>query len=234
MPTPVVLLHGFAATARHWDRVLAALPPERFTPLALDLAGADPLTPDGVCALVAGSCDERFVLVGYSMGGRLALHTALAIPERVSRLVLLSASAGIADAGERAARRAADEALAAAIEQDTIEEFVERWRRVTLFASDPDWVRDEVAADERRCSPAVLAATLRNLGAGSMAPVWDRLGELHMPVALLAGANDGAYLDAARRLAAAIERATLSVVPAAGHRLALQAPEAVAAAIAGA
>ena len=234
MPTPVVFLHGFAATARHWDRVVDALPPERFTPLALDLADADPLTPDGVAALVAGSCYERFVLVGYSMGGRLALHTALAIPERVGRLVLISASAGIADAGERADRRAADEALAAAIEQDSIEEFVERWRRVPLFANDPDWVREEVAADELRCSPAVLAATLRNLGAAAMTPMWDRLGELRMPVALLTGANDGAYVDAGRRMAAAIGHATLSVVPAVGHRLALEAPKAVVAAVAGA
>jgi 2-succinyl-6-hydroxy-2,4-cyclohexadiene-1-carboxylate synthase len=227
VPTPVVFLHGFAATARHWDRVVAALRPERWIPLALDLADADPLTPDGVSSLVGRSCDERFVLVGYSMGGRLALHTALAIPERVSRLVLLSASAGIADAGERAARRAAEEALAAEIEHGPISAFIERWRAVPLFASDPDWVLDEVAADELRCSPPVLVASLRNLGPGAMTPMWERLGELRMPVALLAGADDGAYVDAGRRMAAAIEHATLSVVPGVGHRVALQAPEAV-------
>ena len=112
LPT-VVLLHGFAATPRHWDRGSRQLPPGRFTPLALNLTDAAPPSADGVSALVARAPIEHFVLAGYSMGGRLALHTALAIPARVTRLVLISASAGIDDDGERAARRAADESLAA-------------------------------------------------------------------------------------------------------------------------
>ena len=128
MPSAVVLLHGFAGTARHWDRVLAAMPAERPVPLALDLADAEPTTPEGVTRLIAERAPERFVLAGYSMGGRLALRAALAMPERIARLVLVSASAGIADADERAARRAGDEALAAAIERDGLDAFIERWR----------------------------------------------------------------------------------------------------------
>jgi 2-succinyl-6-hydroxy-2,4-cyclohexadiene-1-carboxylate synthase len=224
MPTPVVLLHGFAATARHWDRVIAALPEGRFTPRALNLADADPATPEGVDELVAASAPERFVLVGYSMGGRLALHAALAIPERISRLVLISTSAGIEDRRERAARRAADDALAMEIEQSSISSFVSRWRSLSLFASDPDWVRDEVAADERRCTPAQLAACLRGLGAGAMAPMWDRLPELTMPVAILTGELDVAYEPLGRRIAASTKNSTFRSVPGVGHRVGLQAP----------
>jgi 2-succinyl-6-hydroxy-2,4-cyclohexadiene-1-carboxylate synthase len=226
-----LLLPGFGASAAHWDRVVAAMDGAQAVPLSL--SDAEPVTPDGVAAMVASRGAERFALVGYSMGGRAALHVALAMPERVRRLVLVSASAGIDDAGERAARRVADDALALEIERNGIEWFVDRWAKVPLFAGDPDWVRDEVAEDERRATPAALAACLRGLGPGAMTPMWDRLGELAMPVAILAGERDGGYVDHARRLAAAIEHAALEIVPGAGHRLALEAPDAVAQAIAG-
>ncbi len=232
MPTPVVLLHGFAATARHWDRVIAQLPTGCFTPIPMNAVDATPLTPDGVTSLAGDGTDEQFVLVGYSMGGRLALHTALAMPERIARLVLISTGAGIEDKGERAARRAADDALAAEIELGSISDFIDRWRAVALFADDPDWVHAEVAADERRCTPAQLAASIRGLGVGAMTPMWDRLSELHMPVAVLAGAKDVAYVRTGRRLAAAIPDASFQALPGVGHRVALQAPEAVAQAIA--
>jgi 2-succinyl-6-hydroxy-2,4-cyclohexadiene-1-carboxylate synthase len=229
---PLVLLHGFAGAPRHWRGVLDALG-ERFEAHPLELARAVPLTPDGVAALVAGAAPGRFVLAGYSMGGRLALHAALAMPERVERLVLVSASAGISDGFERASRAAADEELATQIERAPIEEFVARWAAVPLFADDPPWLREEVAAEQCDCDPAVLAACLRSLGAGAMAPVWDRLGELAMDVAVLAGERDSRYVALGRRLASALPRAELTVVAGAGHRLALEAPAAVAAAICG-
>ena len=101
---PVVLLHGFAGTARHWDRVIAELPSGRYATATPSLTDAAPLTPDGVTDLVARAGARAAILVGYSMGGRLALHSALAIPDRIARLVLISASAGIDDA--RSVRRA--------------------------------------------------------------------------------------------------------------------------------
>ncbi len=231
MRTPIVLLHGFAATPRHWDRVIAALPRGRFEPLALNLADANPATPAGVGELVRAATDGSFVLAGYSMGGRLALHTALAMADRVQRLVLISTNAGIEDEADRAARAVADEALAAQIENGSIESFIERWRAVPLFAADPEWVQAEVAQDERRCAPAALAACLRGFGAGAMAPMWERLADLHMPVAILAGARDLTYVQAGQRLAAAISDSSLHLLDGVGHRVALEAPDAVAGAL---
>ena len=92
-------------------------------------------------------------------------------------------------------------------------------------------MHEAIAEDERRCTPAVLAASLRGLGPGAMAPMWDRLAGLAMPVAILAGERDEAYVAAGRRMAASIPDASLSVVPGAGHRLALEAPAAVVAAL---
>jgi 2-succinyl-6-hydroxy-2,4-cyclohexadiene-1-carboxylate synthase len=232
MTTIAVLLHGFAGTGRHWDRVVAALGRGRVAAAALNLADADPVTPDAVAALVAARAPRRFVLAGYSMGGRVALHVALEMPERVARLVLVSASAGIEDADARARRRGADDALADEIERRGVEWFIGHWRTVPLFADDPSWLADEVAEDERRCAPAQLAACLRGLGPGSMTPMWDRLGELAMPVAILAGERDPRYVEEGRRLAAAVPGATLEIVAGAGHRLALEAPGAVARALA--
>jgi 2-succinyl-6-hydroxy-2,4-cyclohexadiene-1-carboxylate synthase len=232
MPIPVVLLHGFAGTARHWEGVIAELPEERFAPVALNLSDAEPLTPDGVTRLVSSAtAAEPAILVGYSMGGRLALHAALAIPDRVARLVLVSASAGIEDPTEREARRVADAALADEIERNSIESFISRWRSQPLFAHDPERVAEEIAADERRCTPAGLAAMLRGLGPGTIAPMWDRLGELTMAVAILAGELDPAYLLHGQRLAAGAGRSTFRCVPGAGHRVALQAPREVARAL---
>jgi 2-succinyl-6-hydroxy-2,4-cyclohexadiene-1-carboxylate synthase len=224
---PTVLLHGFAGTARHWDGVLAF----GVEALTLTLSDADPLTPDGVAGLAAAAAPGRFALAGYSMGGRLALHAALAMPERVERLVLISASAGIEDAGARARRRKADETLATEIAGHDIEWFVERWRALSLFAEDPAWIVEDVARDERRCTPAALAACLRAFGSGAMAPMWDRLGELAIPVTVLAGERDEQYVAAGRRLAEMIPHAELQVVADAGHRLALEAPQAIATAL---
>jgi 2-succinyl-6-hydroxy-2,4-cyclohexadiene-1-carboxylate synthase len=222
MSKAVVLLHGFAGTAHHWDRVTALLDRESYSPFALDL-GPDALRQ------VADVAPERFILCGYSMGGRVALHAAVAAPERVERLVLVSASAGIDD---QPARLAADEALAQRIERETIEQFITHWRANAIFAADPDWVHDAVAADTRRLEPARLAATLRALSPGRMAPLWDRLSKLTVPTTVIAGERDARYCEIARRMAGALPDARLLIVPGAGHRVAIEAPEAVAAVIA--
>jgi 2-succinyl-6-hydroxy-2,4-cyclohexadiene-1-carboxylate synthase len=239
MAETVVLLHGFAGTRHAWDLVADRLDPERYRPLALDLRGHGeaaakrPITFAGCVADVAAAAPERFVLCGYSMGGRIALHVALAHPDRVSRLVLVASTAGIEDPALRAERREADEMLADDTECGTIEEFADRWTRQPLFAGTPPEAAAFWRADLLRNDPAALAAVLRGVGAGAMAPLWDRLGELDgVPVTVIAGERDGRYTAIGRRLVAALPDARLLVVPGAGHGLPREAPQAVAAAIA--
>ena len=236
----LLLLHGFTQTGRSWDGVIASLPPESYRATAPDLRGHGqaaarrPVTFEACLADLLAIAPRRFDLAGYSMGGRLALALALAAPERVSGLTLVSTSAGLTDAGERARRRERDEALAEKLERDGLEPFVRDWSAQPLFAGQPAAVRRLADADRLRNDAAGLAASLRGMGVGSMEPLWPRLGELRMPVIVVAGARDGRYVEIGQRLVAAMAQARLTIVPDAGHALTLEAPAAVAAAIAGA
>ena len=124
---------------------------------------------------------ERFALAGYSMGGRIALHAALALGDRLDRLVLVGASPGIADPAERAARRAADDALADRIEAIGVEAFAREWAALPLWEGQPERVAAAANADRLRNTPAGLAAALRGLGTGVMEPLWDALPSLAVP-----------------------------------------------------
>jgi 2-succinyl-6-hydroxy-2,4-cyclohexadiene-1-carboxylate synthase len=238
MPESVVLLHGFGGTHRVWDAVGAALDGERYRPLAFDLPGhgeaadaARPITFGGCVAHVLAHSPERFILCGYSLGGRVALHVALAAPERVSRLVLVSSTAGIENEDERAERRRADHELADQLERIPYERFIERWRAQPLFAQDPPEVRALAREDQRRNRPDALAAVLRGIGTGEMQPLWDRLGELRMPVTVIAGERDAKFRALGARMVELAPVAKLVVVPG-GHGLALESPVAVASVLA--
>ncbi len=232
----VVLLHGFTHTGRSWDPVVARLG-ERYRELAPDIRGhgaaaeARPVSPAECAADVAAAAPESFVLAGYSMGGRLALHVALSHPGRVEALVLVAATPGLADPVEREARAREDAALAEQIEASTIEEFAERWGRNPLFKGQPTEVADAAHADRLRNGTAGLAAALRGLGQGACEPLWGRLGELRMPVVLVVGERDARYRKLAERMAAAIPHADVLIVPATGHAVHLEAPGIVAGAI---
>jgi 2-succinyl-6-hydroxy-2,4-cyclohexadiene-1-carboxylate synthase len=225
----IVLLHGFAGSGRAWEPVIAELDAERYTAVAPDLASS---SLGGAVDDVLSMAPGRFVLCGYSMGGRVALHVALAAPGRVSRLVLVSASAGIADAAARRSRAAADEALADRIEGGSIEAFAEWWMAQPLFAGTPAEAATLWREDLLRGDPRVVAAQLRALGPGAVPPVWDRLGELEMPVVVVAGERDAKYRELGERLVAGLPDARLVVVPGAGHGLPREAPHALAAILA--
>jgi 2-succinyl-6-hydroxy-2,4-cyclohexadiene-1-carboxylate synthase len=239
MPGTVVLLHGFAGTGRAWDAVIERLDRERYTQaLAPDLRGhgtardARPIDFAAVTADVLATAPPRFTLCGYSMGGRIALHGALAAPERIERLILVATTAGIESDAERSARRAADERLAAFTEHATIDEFADRWTAQPLFANTPPQAAGIWREDLLRNDPRALAEVLRGLGAGAMAPLWDRLPELTMPTTVVAGEEDTKYVALADRLAAALPDATVVIVPGAGHGLPREAPAQIAASIA--
>jgi len=237
VPETIVLLHGFSGTRRAWDGVGELLDPERYLPLALDLPGHGeafdaprPITFAGCVQHVLARAPERFVLCGYSLGARIALQLALSAPERVSGLVLIGCNPGIEDAAERAARLAADLKLAEDLEAIPFEDFIERWRTQPLFAADPAVVGELARADQRRNRPEALAAVMRGLSVGAMAPLWGRLGELSMPVTVLNGERDAKFRVIGERMGGLVAEGRV-LVASGGHGLPLENPGAVAAAL---
>jgi 2-succinyl-6-hydroxy-2,4-cyclohexadiene-1-carboxylate synthase len=237
MARDVVLLHGFTHTGASWDPVVAALG-ERYRALAPDIRGhgsrseLEPVTLGAVVDDLARQAPKRFTLAGYSMGGRIALHAALALGPRIDRLVLIGASPGIAEAAERQARRAEDDALADEIEELDIDAFARRWAQTPVLAGQPPAVLAAVHADRLRNQPAGLARALRGLGTGTLPSLWDRLGEIAVPVSLLVGERDRKFIAIASDMAGDLVDAKVVVVPGAGHAVHLEAPERVAGALA--
>lgn len=222
----LVFLHGFTQTGRSWDPVARELA-DRYETHTVDVPGhgasgslrIDLAAAADWLAEIGGSA----TYVGYSMGGRLALHLAFAHPALVERLVLVSSTAGIADDAARATRRLEDERRADEIERDGVEAFLERWLALPLFAGLPP---DAAGLDERRANTtAGLASSLRLAGAGAQASLGDRLGTLTMPVLLVAGALDTKFVGIAEEMAAAIPTATLAIVAGAGHVVHVERPD---------
>ena len=225
---PLILVHGFTQSARAWGRLGDDLG-RRHRVIALDApghGGSSEVRADlGAGAdLMAARARERAPWAGYSMGGRYALHVALRHPDQVERLVLISATAGIDDPAERAARRRSDETLADRIEDEGLEPFLRWWLTQPLFATLPSEAAD---LDGRLGGTATgLASSLRLAGTGTQEPLWDRLDRLSMPVLVVAGELDAKYVQLAERLAAGIgSSARLAVIPGAGHACHLEQPD---------
>jgi 2-succinyl-6-hydroxy-2,4-cyclohexadiene-1-carboxylate synthase len=229
----LVLLHGFTQTGRSWQPIAHALA-GRYRATAPDLPGHGdfaerrPASFAACDAYLRALSDGRpFTLAGYSLGGRVALHAALSLDPLVERLVLIGASPGIADPAERAARAADDAALADRIEAIGIEAFVREWGAQPLFAGMPRGVAELADEDRLRNTAPGLAAALRGLGTGVMPPLWERLGELTIPVDLVVGERDEKFRAIAERMEGPLAAARLHVVDGAGHAVQLEAPDAV-------
>src|SRR5829696_8082342 len=234
MHADLVLLHGFTQTGRSWQPVRHVLG-ARYRAVAPDLPGHGafawrrPASFAACDAYVRAITDAPFTLAGYSMGGRIALHAALQAGPGVRRLVLIGASPGIADPAERAARRAADDALADRIEAIGVEAFAREWAQLPLWDGQPERVRAAAHADRLRNTPEGLAGALRGLGTGVMEPLWDALPSLGVPVTLAVGERDETLRVIAERMADRLPRAEIVVVEGAGHAAQLEQPAAVAA-----
>jgi 2-succinyl-6-hydroxy-2,4-cyclohexadiene-1-carboxylate synthase len=213
----VTFVPGFMQRGEAWEPVAGALA-ERYSVRCLDFT--------------SWTFEERLeeipasdALVGYSMGGRLALHAALLRPYAFRSLALVGVSAGVDDVD---ARRRTDEELASWIETHSIEEVVERWERQPVFESQSPELRARQRPGRLRHHPRELAKLLRSAGQGATPPVWDRLHELRCPVLLIAGERDERYIDAAHRMASLVAEARVAIVPAAGHAPQLEQPQLVA------
>lgn len=223
----LVLVHGFTQTSRCWGSVATDLAAD-YEVVRVDLPGhgqSGPAAGLWDSAALLGDAGGPGIYVGYSMGGRLCLHLALAQPALVQALVLIGATAGIDDPGERARRVARDEERASSLEALGLEAFLHAWLAQPLFAGLPP---EATCLDARRENTVTgLAASLRLAGTGVQEPLWTRLGAVAVPVLVVAGAGDGRFVDLGRRLVSSIgTNAELALVAGAGHAAHLEAPAA--------
>jgi 2-succinyl-6-hydroxy-2,4-cyclohexadiene-1-carboxylate synthase len=239
--TPVTLLHGFTQSGSSWLETISRMP-TGWMWIVPDLRGHGETRtrPGAPCSMDACTADlemlwdhlgvARTHLVGYSMGGRLALHVAARRPERILSLLTIGAHAGLEE-GAREGRRQGDEDLAGRIEKEGLEAFVQYWSSLPLFAGlerrGPAFVA-QIRAARMTNHVAGLACSLRGMGAGAMEPVWDELGHVTFPCTFVAGQLDHGYVSSARRLGATVPHGRVEVVPRAGHTVHQERPEAFA------
>lgn len=230
---PLVMLHGFTGSGASWEPFLDALSAQ-FRVILPDIIGHghtdSPAAPDRyqieqAADDIAALVQEPFYLLGYSMGGRLALTLADRYPQQVRALILESATAGFRSAEERAERRASDEALAARIEQHGLAWFVDYWGQLPLWAHQSAEMRERLHATRMHNNLIGLANSLRGMGTGAMPALWDRLPQMTMPALLLVGELDTKFTGINREMAQLLPRSELRIVARAGHAIHVEQPE---------
>jgi len=219
-------VHGFTQTGKSWINAAQAIGDSTNTFVDAPDHGES----QGISLSLQETGDELAdiafgkVLIGYSMGARMALHAAIQHPYAMTGLVLVSGTPGIEDETERAARVVADENLAARIESIGTLAFIQEWIRQPLFAKSK--FSDHEVQDRCRNASASLATSLRKCGTGQQEPLWEQLQEINIPVLLICGVRDEKFTEIARRMHQLIPNSTLRIIDKAGHNAHLDQPEA--------
>lgn len=237
---PVIFLHGFMGSASDWADIMGGLQ-NRFFCIAVDLPGhgrSVRLTGDQVYSMEGTSAlledvlreldIDRSHVVGYSMGGRLALYFAVHYEHRCRRVVLESASPGLETEAERRDRRGVDEARAVRLETEEYGRFIEEWYRQPLFQTlqRRKDLLERMIASRMTNSPREIARSLRGMGTGHQPALWDVLEDVRAPVLAVAGSLDGRYAEMAQRMAVLMPKCRAAIIPNAGHNVHAEYPSA--------
>ena len=229
--TPLMMLHGFIGSSASWSSIQNGLA-KRFQLIMPDLPGHGKTTftpqleryhmPTIAHDLAMMMSAERFHLLGYSMGGRLALYFAIHYPHLIDKLIIISGSPGLATIAERAQRQHADDALADRMDAQSIEQVIDEWEQLPLWQASR---LDPIARQQLRHNPHGLAMSLRGMGTGVQPSLWEQLSQLQIPTLLMAGANDRKFVHIAQEMVQQLPNASIEIIPDVGHSVHLEAPE---------
>jgi len=231
---PIVLLHGFTGSSANWNSLVEHLKadhrvitvdclghgeteaPEDAARYRMQYAAAD------LAALLPEIGAAPCHLLGYSMGGRLALYMAIHYPKLIRSLILESASPGLRDPAERQTRKLSDDSLAERIERIGIPAFVAEWEKLPIFATQTEVMRKRLRPQRLQNNQLGLANSLRGMGTGVQPSLWDALSGIQIPVLLLTGALDTKFTATAEAMRALIPTAKHVVIPDSGHTIHLE------------
>ena len=226
----IVFLHGFMGSTKDWKEIVNDLC-DQFCCLIVDLPGHGKSeilqddenykidsTSSSLIKLLEQLKIKKSVLVGYSMGGRVAIYIALNYPQYFTRLILDSASTGLASKKERMERRAKDKDLAQKLETTIFSEFIKDWYNTPLFKTlwdHPNFDKLlEIRLDNR---PKELAKSLKNIGVGTQPSLWEKWPENQIPTLLIVGEYDIKFRNIAERMVKKNKTVILKVIQNSGH-----------------
>jgi 2-succinyl-6-hydroxy-2,4-cyclohexadiene-1-carboxylate synthase len=238
---PLLFLHGFTGRANDWSAVFERLS-NQFLPFAIDLVGhgesdapeeTSPYTIPSIISDINEILDslhyEKIGIIGYSMGGRIALSYAASYPERLKGIVLESSTPGLRSDKERKERISSDQELIKYIETHGVEKFVDYWLSHPLFNTQailPRSVRNLNKSRKLKNSHIGLINSLHGSGTGAMAPLWDSLGQIAIPVLLITGELDTKFTEINREVDLLLPDSRHEIVKHAGHNVHLEKQEA--------
>ncbi|KKK36210.1 esterase [Mesobacillus campisalis] len=237
---PLLLLHGFTGSGENWRPFHSyfGANSELIMPDLIGHGRTDSPPDSGRYCILKAAADIKELLdkldiaqtdlLGYSMGGRLAITFAILYPEKVRKLVLESTSPGLRTEEERQARRKQDQQLATRILEDGLAVFVEYWEGIPLFRSQrnlPAEARANIRRQRLQNKPEGLANSLAGMGTGSQPSWWDRLGQLSCDTLILTGKLDPKFCLIGQEMAASIPHAEYRCIEEAGHAIHVEEPE---------
>lgn len=232
----IVFLHGFMGNSHEFDETIFLLKDD-FYCLNIDLPGhgKTQVCGDDDCYTMATTADavinlleelevSRCFLVGYSMGGRLALYLTLHFPEVFDRVILESASPGLPTAKERLERSKRDgqiaRKLARIIQQDDFSQFLDNWYNQPVFGNIKNHPRFEQMIENRlQNNPSELAKSLKLMGTGVQPSLWENLQDNQVPLLLLVGNNDQKFVEINRKMAQITDSCELKMIDNTAHNI---------------
>lgn len=246
--SPLVLLHGFAGSIDTWQPISLELA-KTHEVIAIDILGhgkTDATKQVQRYSMKEISLDlnelfrqlglENFDLLGYSMGGRLALYFAYHYPKRVNRLLLESSSPGLKTEEERTERQAKDCVLAEQILSNGMDWFVRYWQTLPIFMVENCHQGTKQGLNnlhllQKNAVPIGLANSLKGMGTGAQDSLWPVLKEISCKTALICGANDKKFCTINKEMQSMMPNAKQIIVASAGHRVHLENPSEFAAVV---
>ncbi|MBJ8004539.1 MULTISPECIES: 2-succinyl-6-hydroxy-2,4-cyclohexadiene-1-carboxylate synthase [Bacillus cereus group] len=237
---PLLLLHGFTGSMETWRSFIPSWS-EQFQVILVDIVGHGKTeSPEEVThydiqnvalhmkELLDHLHIENAHVLGYSMGGRLAITMACLYPGYVRSILLENCTAGLESEEERKERKEKDERLADKIEQEGIRNFVSMWENIPLFETQQRLaqnVKEAVRKERLANNPKGLANSLRGMGTGAQPSWWNELQNLKMPVLLLNGESDEKFFRLLKNIEKCITRAKFVKIDGAGHAIHVEQPE---------